>query len=185
MSISSPNLTSEKNIQRIRLSAKRVSELYEDLTYLFLRQKEEPTLRLAIDEILKEQILYLKPFADKKSLTIESTVESFDFLIDKESAVRLINNLISNAIKYSEQGAKIEIGLKNGQLLVKDNGIGIEKEKLKGIFDRFYRATNRSGGFGIGLDMVKTITTNYAIMIEVESDLGIGTTFTLTFPKQG
>ncbi len=185
MSASSPNLTSEKNIQRIKLSAKRVSELYEDLTYLFLREKQHPTDLLAFDEVLKEQIAYLKPFADKKSIMIESDVEKFDFLIDKESAVRLINNLISNAIKYSEQDDKIEVILKNGQLIVKDSGIGIEKEKLQGIFERFYRATNTSGGFGIGLDMVRTITNNYAIMIKVESDLGVGTTFTLTFPRKG
>ncbi len=184
MSASSPNLTSEKNIERIKLSAKRVSELYEDLTYLFLREKGNPQRELiAFDALLKTQILYLKPFADKKSIMIESDVEKFDFLIDKESAIRLINNLISNAIKYSEQGDKIEITLEDRQLIVKDNGIGIEEEKLKDIFERFYRATSTSGGFGIGLDMVRTITKNYAIMIEVQSALGVGTTFTLTFPE--
>ncbi len=185
MSTSSPNLTSEKNIQRIKLSAKRVSELYEDLTYLFLREKEQPTTLLAFDEVLKEQIAYLQAFADKKSIMIVPDIENFDFLMDKESAVRLINNLISNAIKYSEQSDKIEITLKNGKLIVKDSGIGIEEEKLKDIFERFYRATSTSGGFGIGLDMVRTITKNYAIMIEVKSELGVGTTFVLTFPKKG
>ena len=183
MSTSSPNLTSEKNIQRIRLSAKRVSELYEDLTYLFLREESKEKELIAFDLILREQITYLKPFADKKSIMIEQNIEKMDFMIDKESAIRLINNLISNAIKYSEQGDTIEITLKNRKLIVKDNGIGIEEEKLKDIFERFYRATSMSGGFGIGLDMVRTITKNYAIMIEVQSVLGVGTTFTLTFPK--
>ena len=183
MSTSSPNLTSEKNIERIRLSAKRVSELYEDLTYLFLRTKQEPKQMLAFDAVLKEQIAYLEPFAKKKSIMIEAEIEQMDFLIDKESAVRLINNLISNAIKYSQQGDTIEITLKQRKLIVKDNGIGIEEEKLQDIFKRFYRATSTNGGFGIGLDMVRTITKNYAIMIEVQSALGVGTTFTLTFPS--
>jgi two-component system OmpR family sensor kinase len=183
MSTSSPNLTSEKNIQRIRLSAKRVSQLYEDLTYLFLREEEEVKEVVAFDEILKEQLAYLKPFADKKSIMIAQDIEKLDFLIDKESAKRLVNNLLSNAIKYSEQGDKIEITLQNRQLVVKDNGIGIEEEKLKDIFERFYRATRTSGGFGIGLDMVKTITQRFAIMITVTSKLGEGTTFTLNFPK--
>jgi len=94
MSTSSPNLTSEKNIERIRFSAKRISELYEDLTYLFLRQPEKPTQMLAMDTLLKEQIAYLKPFADKKSIMIEADIHPFSFFIDKESAIRLINNLI-------------------------------------------------------------------------------------------
>ncbi len=183
MSTSSPNLTSEKNIQRIKLSAQRVSELYEDLTYLFLRPRQVPTTKIAFGTILKEQIAYLEPFAKKKAIMIESEIEEMDFQIDIESAKRLINNLISNAIKYSQQGDKIEITLKNRTLIVKDSGIGIEQEKLKEIFERFYRATTTSGGFGIGLDMVRTITKNYAIMIEVESALGVGTTFTLRFPE--
>jgi len=183
MSTSSPNLTSEKNIQRIKLSAKRVSELYEDLTYLFLREEVKVEEMIAFDKVLQEQINYLKPFADKKSIMIEEHIDKLDFLIDKESAMRLVNNLLSNAIKYSEQGDKIEVRLKNRQLIVKDNGIGIEEEKLKDIFERFYRATSTSGGFGIGLDMVRTIAQRYAIMIAVTSKLGEGTTFTLTFPS--
>ncbi len=183
MSTSSPNLTSEKNIQRIKLSAKRVSELYEDLTYLFLREEVKVEEMIAFDKVLQEQINYLKPFADKKSIMIEEHIEELDFLIDKESAMRLVSNLLSNAIKYSEQGDKIEITLKDRQLIVKDNGIGIEEEKLKDIFERFYRATSTSGGFGIGLDMVRTIAQRYAIMIDVKSKLSEGTTFTLTFPS--
>jgi two-component system OmpR family sensor kinase len=182
MSTSSANLTSEKNIERIRFSAKRISELYEDLTYLFLREPEVPEKMLALDRVLQEQIAYLQPFADKKSLQIVTDISTFEFLIDKESAIRLVNNLISNAIKYSEIGGKIEVILANHQLIVKDHGIGIEEEKLKDIFERFYRATSTSGGFGIGLDMVRTIAQKYAIMIEVKSELTKGTTFILNFP---
>jgi two-component system OmpR family sensor kinase len=185
MSISSPNLTSEKNIERIRLSAKRVSQLYEDLTYLFLREDMEVEVNepLAFDLLLKEQIATLKPFADKKAIMIEQNITPHTIMIDKESAIRLTSNLISNAIKYSEQGGKITIILQENVLTVKDEGIGIEEEKLKAIFDRFYRATTTGGGFGIGLDMIRTICEKYAIMIEVKSHLGEGTTFTLNFSK--
>ena len=185
MSISSPNLTSEKNIERIRLSAKRVSQLYEDLTYLFLREDMEVEVNepLAFDLLLKEQIATLKPFADKKAIMIEQNITPHTIMIDKESAIRLTSNLISNAIKYSEQGGKITIILQENVLTVKDEGIGIEEEKLKAIFDRFYRATTTGGGFGIGLDMIRTICEKYAIMIAVKSHLGEGTTFTLNFSK--
>jgi two-component system OmpR family sensor kinase len=185
MSTSSPNLTSEKNIQRIRLSAKRVSQLYEDLTYLFLREDTEIENKEPLDfaALLKEQIATLKPFADKKSIMIEDKIFPHTIMIDKESAIRLTSNLISNAIKYSEQGGKITITLQDHILTVEDEGIGIQEEKLKAIFDRFYRATTTGGGFGIGLDMIRTICEKYAIMIEVKSHLGEGTTFTLNFSK--
>ena len=187
MSTTSPNLTSEKNIQRIRLSAQRVSQLYEDLTYLFLREDtgERAKEFLAFDEVLKEQILTLKPFADKKSIKIIQNIQPHAIMIDKESALRLCANLISNAIKYSDIGGKVNISLKDYVLIVADEGIGIEEEKLKAIFDRFYRATTTSGGFGIGLDMVRTIAQKYDIMIDVKSRFKEGTTFVLRFAKEG
>ncbi len=184
MSTSAREPASEKNIQRIRFSAKRISELYEDLTYLFLREHEKPVEKIALDVLFLEQVAHLQAFAQKKSIMIESSFEPFSFLIDKESATRLFNNLLSNAIKYSDKGDRIEIRLQAGVLTIKDSGIGIEQEKLDDIFARFYRATSTRGGFGIGLDMVRTIAQKYAIMIAVESDLGEGTTFTLTFPQR-
>ncbi len=125
MSTSSPDLMSEKNIERIRLSARRISELYEDLTYLFLRDKsEKPKNPLPFDTLLKEQIAYLKPFAERKSIDIATEIEPFAFPIDRESAIRLINNLLSNAIKYSEKGDSVT--LKDRTLTVKDYGISID-----------------------------------------------------------
>ena len=184
MSTSSPDLMNPKNIERIRLSARRISELYEDLTYLFLYDKsEKPKEPIAFDRLLEAQIGWLMPFAEKKGISLVTEIEPFSFTIDKESATRLINNLISNAIKYSEKGDTVTITLKNGTLTVKDSGIGIDAQKLKDIFQRYYRATSRSGGFGIGLDMVRTIAQNYDITIDVTSKIGEGTEFILRFPQ--
>ena len=182
MSTSSKDLTSEKNIGRIRLSATRISQLYEDLTYLFLLDIDKKDIQLIdFDKILHEQIELLLPFAKQKSIKIDSIILPTKIMIDFESASRLCSNLIQNAIKYSPKSTNITITLKDNKLIVKDRGYGIKKEKLSDIFQRFYRASEYGGGFGIGLNMVQTICQNYSIKIEVNSKVGKGSEFILFF----
>lgn len=170
----------EKNLQRINLSAKRISEIYKDLIFLFLQDKKrDMPQELKIDEILNEQIEYFKALASKKRVTISTSIEPTSFVIEKESFIRLSNNLISNAIKYNKINGTVDVILKNNQLIVKDSGIGIEKTHLKDIFKRFYRANDVQGGFGIGLNIVYSICKQYNIKIDVESTQNIGTIFTL------
>lgn len=183
MSTSKDAIPSEKNMQRINLSAKRISEIYKDLVYLFLQnnnKKPTPT-NLELDDILKEQLEYFEAFASRKQLKITSQLEPTTFLIDKENFIRLVNNILSNAIKYNNIGGTIDIKLKDNTLSIQDSGIGIKKELLKDIFNRYYRATKDQGGFGIGLNIVYHICQEYKIKIDVESEENKGTTFTLKF----
>ena len=76
---------------------------------------------------------------------------------------------------------KIKITLKDATLTIEDDGIGIEKHKIKEIFNRFYRATSVTGGFGIGLSIVSSICQTYKIHIDVDSKVDEGTTFKLNF----
>jgi two-component system OmpR family sensor kinase len=182
MSTETTNLN-EKQIQRIRLSAKRISEIYEDLTYVFLQNKQNKNTLEIVDlkNLIIEQLEYFTPLASKKSIDIKLQLEQFEYKINKDDFIRLFNNLISNAIKYNKIAGTIEITLKNNELIIKDTGIGISKDKLKDIYKRYYRATNEQGGFGIGLSIVNQICNNYNIKIEVNSQLKQGTTFTLKF----
>lgn len=184
MCTSNGSSLSEKNIQRINLSAKRISEIYKDLIYLFLEEKKKETpSNLRIDLILNEQIEYFKTLASKKRVEIKTDIKQTTFFIDKESFIRLCNNLISNAIKYNKIGGEIDIILKDNKMIVKDTGIGINKQNLKDIFKRFYRANNVQGGFGIGLNIVYTICNEYDIKVDVDSKEKEGTTFILTFKE--
>ncbi len=173
----------EKNLQRINLSAKRISEIYKDLVYLFLQdnKKSKKLTELNLDEIIVEQLEYFDSFASKKRLKITSDLEPTKFTIDKENFIRLFNNLVSNAIKYNTIGGSIDIELKNSVLKIKDTGIGIAEDKLEDIFNRYFRATKEQGGFGIGLNIVYHICKTYNISIDVESKEKEGTTFTLDF----
>ena len=182
MSTEKPQL-SEKQIERVRLSAKRVSEIYKDLTYIFLQRSEERRIceNLSLDMLILEQLEYFEPLASKKRIKINSSLESFEYVINKDDAIRVVNNLISNAIKYNKVGGQIDISLKNRILKISDTGIGIEEEKLKDIYKRYYRATSEQGGFGIGLNIVSHICNKYNIKIDVESEKKLGTSFFLRF----
>ena len=174
---------SEKQIERIKISAKRVSEIYSDLTYLFLEDKEttKNIQNYNLKDLIDEQMEYLELIASKKKITINKDISDFIYKINKDDFIRIFNNLISNAIKYNKMGGKIDISLKNNQLVISDNGIGISDEKIKDIYKRYYRATTEQGGFGIGLNIVNHLCNIYKIKILVESQIDEGTTFTLIF----
>jgi two-component system OmpR family sensor kinase len=182
MSTESEDLT-PKQIERVRLSARRVSEIYKDLAYIFLanNQTEKVINELSLDNTIKEQLKYFEPLASKKRITINTTLENFNYKINEDDFVRVFNNLVSNAIKYNKMGGKIDIYLINKILTIKDTGIGIQEEKIKNIFDRYYRATSEQGGFGIGLNIASKICKYYNIKITVDSKQNESTTFTLTF----
>lgn len=182
MSSENEDLT-KKQIQRIQLAAQKISEVYKDLTYIFLEDKESKlqVKTLNLKTLIEEQLKYFEALADKKRITISIELEDTNYCIDENDFIRLFNNILSNAIKYNKQKGLISIRLKNNTLTIKDNGIGIEKKKIKDIFNRYYRATTQSGGFGIGLSIVNEICKKYDIKYDVQSKLQEGTTFTFKF----
>jgi len=179
MSTGKDSPLTKRNMERINLSAKRISEIYNDLVYLFLQNnnKIEESTPLQLDLVIVEQLKYFEAFANKKNLTISHDLEKTFYKIDKESFVRMFNNIVSNAIKYNKIKGRIDIVLKGNSLEVKDTGIGIKKDKLKDIFKRYYRATKEQGGFGVGLNIVHHICKTHNIKIDVKSIENEGTTF--------
>ncbi|OCL88440.1 Signal-transduction histidine kinase senX3 [Aliarcobacter thereius] len=181
MSSQDKNL-SEKQIERIKLSAKRVSEIYSDLTYLFLDNKNKRIEEeLDLKKIIEEEIIAFEPMISRKKIKVKFNLKEFSYKIDRDDFIRVFNNLISNAIKYNKMGGDIEIILNDNSLEIKDSGIGIDRDKIDDIFKRYYRATTQSGGFGLGLNIVNMICTNYKIKLEIESIKNNGSTFKLIF----
>lgn len=183
LSLDAPKLESKKNLQRIKLSAKRVSEIHKDLSYLMLEDKHEKVVEeFCLNMLLKEELSYLTLLAENKKIKIElHEANEIYFKIDKESFVRLIHNLINNAIKYNKINGEIEISIVDNLLMVKDTGIGIPKKSQASIYERFYRASEQVGGFGLGLNIVHKVCRTYGIGIDLKSEVGVGTTFVLAF----
>ncbi len=180
--VDSENFYNEKNRSLIRISAKKISNLYKDITYITLKEhKKEILIEQDISKILQKELSYHTSLARKKRIDLTYDLEETLLQIDEEDFTRLANNLISNAIKYTKRNGEIRVTLKNRSLKVEDNGIGIAKERLEKIFERYYRATQSVGGFGIGLDIVHSVCKTYDLEIEVESKLGEGTKFVIKF----
>ena len=126
----------------------------------------------------------VKVLADNKNITIELDERNYDLLFgDKDRFLQLVLNIVENSIKYSNEGSTVKISSftkgDNYNLIVEDNGIGIPKEDIPRIFERFYRVdkARKSGGTGLGLAIVKHIVKTFNGNIKVESVLGVGSKF--------
>ena len=174
------NTFDDKNktkIERIKIASKTLSHLYDDLSFLLLNHKvisnnEEINLNLLIEERLNyfEQIANVRrvnlSFICKKEQTI---------IIDRKKITKLLDNLISNAIKYNKISGNVIATLDEHLIIVEDSGQGIKKRDLKAVFDRFERFSYAQGGFGIGLHIVNVIAKEYSLKIDIESQENIGT----------
>ncbi|WP_214846116.1 ATP-binding protein [Exiguobacterium sp. S90] len=109
---------------------------------------------------------------------------------DSEKIKQLLNNLLSNAIKYSPDGGTVSIEVQHqdgfAEIKIHDEGMGIPQEAMSKLFDKFYRVDNsetrKIGGTGLGLSICKEIVKHHNGTIDVESTVGVGSTFTIRFP---
>jgi len=168
-----------KTMNNISISTKQLYDIYRSLTYLNFKEKEEVSEVLHIDEVLEKSIKYYRPLAEIKRIEFKVDLEETSCVVPESQITLLLGNLIGNAIKYSSPRSSIAITLKNRVLSIKDKGIGIDPKKQKEIFEKFRRGTDYSGGFGVGLNIVKNICDEHGIKIELDSELGAGTEFRL------
>ena len=154
-------------------------------------QYKEP---LSLQEVIQRVVELMKAEAETKKIDLQFSTPPEIPLIqaDRNSMEGIFTNLISNGIKYTPEGGKvwITLGEEGGfvKATVSDTGIGIKKEDLPRIFDKFYRVrtteTRQIVGTGLGLSIVKSIVDAHLGSISVESEEGGGTTFTVLFPKE-
>jgi len=174
-----------EELKRIEIASKTLSRIYDDLTYLNLNHQYHRDITiLDIGRLIEERMVYFSAMAEAKHLDISiDIVSGVKLEMDRNDAVRLIDNLISNAIKYNKPGGILFIQLRERYFAVKDEGIGIEKEDIRSIVQRFKRANANEGGFGIGLDIVNQVVSNYGFDLEIESYPHQGTEVKIVWGK--
>ena len=177
--------------EKIYSEASRMSKLVEDIMKISKLESDNTIekTQLKLKNIVVAIVDSLMIEADKKNIKFKLSLNDCSISGNYDSIYSLIFNLVDNAIKYNKTNGKITIKLQevsnNVILSVKDTGIGIPKEDLDRIFERFYRVdksrSKDSGGTGLGLAIVKhSLIVNNAT-IKVESELKKGSTFTVTF----
>lgn len=153
-----------------------------------LAEKEGP---VAVNSSVGRAALLFQPRAEEKgiSLTIQPCCEELAVWATEDGLDRIFTNLIGNGIKYTPSGGSvvISLGRAGDQVWVKvaDTGIGIPEDALPHLFEEFYRAPNArqvAVGTGLGLTIVRELVERFGGGIEVESEVGKGTTFTVSFP---
>jgi two-component system, OmpR family, sensor kinase len=176
-----PNAT---KIAGLKASAKMISKIYDDLTYYL--QKERPRREdewLDFYELACQRVDFFGELASIKGVDISVNGVSFLYKIDRANAGRVLDNLISNAVKYSKPNGNVEVRIEPSKIIVKDNGIGIDEEKIDEIFGKYFRAVQTPGGFGLGLYIVKAICDDYNIKVNVKSEKNQGSEFELGFKE--
>jgi signal transduction histidine kinase len=187
----------EQLLSRAKERTRGLLDLIKDLLDLSkieagkMVQYKEPLL---LQEVIQRVVDLMRAEAENKKIDLQFSAPSNISLIhaDRSSMEGIFTNLISNAIKYTPEGGKVWITLSEEGGFVKaavsDTGIGIKKEDLSRIFDKFYRVktteTRQIIGTGLGLSIVKNIVDAHLGSISVESEEGRGTTFTVFFPKE-
>ena len=180
--------------ERLVHEAHRVGRTIDDLLELSRIEVERSPVRepVAVHLVIAEAVDRVRQSADLRRIKVEVTEPSPRLTVvgERRQLVSAIGNLLDNAIKYSDEDATIAVSTstdgRSVDISVADQGIGIPERDLERIFERFYRVdrarSRETGGTGLGLAIVRHVATNHGGVVRVESQEGLGSTFTLTIP---
>lgn len=182
---------SKERLQSCHEEILRITRLVSDLEKLTQCECDNLTLsktEFDLSDVIKNSIINLENEYKSKDITIDFNNEPTKIFADKDKITQVVVNILSNAIKYNKIGGHIEVKMNVNKdstvMIFKDNGIGVSKEDLPYIFERFYRADksrNRAtGGSGIGLAITKAIIEAHGGNIVANSELDKGTEIVIT-----
>lgn len=177
------------HLDNIEAACRSLQNSFEDMSYLMKKDTAKFTPRLTdVSDFVAQRIDFFAPVAIANRLGISFTPasEKFYFEIPHIKLQRLIDNNISNAIKYSNRGSDILLSteMTADGLALEFKNVGKPIADVKKIFERFYREDNVKGGYGIGLSLVAQICKEYGIEIFAKSDKNGNTSFKYIFPIQ-
>ena len=184
----------KKQLERIYKENIRLTDLISDMlkiSRLERGEEKEERARVSLRETANEIAAELSQQIAEKSIRFE--VEGDGFIVaDGKKIFQVIQNLCANAVNYNKEGGFVRVEITETERkvvwCVKDSGIGIEKQHIPRICERFYRVdksrSKKTGGTGLGLAIVKHVCALYGASLHIESEFGVGTTITVQFKKQ-
>ena len=193
--VNDENLTKQQR-NMLQIVEKNVSILMRLVNEILdFRKIQNKKMKLTLSEFeltgyLKEWVSTFESIATKRKIKVDLIIPApIRLCADIYKVERIFYNLLSNALKYTDEGGNITIKAKSTdetvEICVKDTGRGIAKEDIRHIFDRFYQVRNSNkDGTGIGLAIVKAFTELQGGTAKVESEVGEGSEFTITLPKR-
>lgn len=180
--------------RRSRRLAGEIQEMLQLANLTSVREDALPWVELDLDETLNGCITQVQPLAEEHGVIIEQDVRPVRAVAVEDHMRMLFGNLLTNAVIYSHQGGRVRVrctSMPGGRpvVAIEDHGIGVPREKLPHIFDEYYHTEeatqHNKESTGLGLAIVRQVATAHGIHVRVESEPGVGSTFTLTFPAPG
>ncbi|WP_457602414.1 sensor histidine kinase [Nitratifractor sp.] len=170
-----------KRLRRITAATRRLKRLYRELAYE-LRREIAPVEREAFDlaELLEERAEH---FLELGRNPIEIDSEATPVYADRIGMEQVLDNLLENALKYSEKNATIQIVLRDGELMIRDEGIGMDENEILRVYERYYQSDRQVRGEGIGLALVKRYCDDERIALRIVSKKGEGTSVYLELKR--
>ncbi len=174
----------EKSLQRVaRIDAasSRLERLYKELVYS-IKKEIHPIEKetFSLHDVLQERIEVFQAF-ERNSFSLEPIDKTL--YADKMGFEKMIDNLLMNAMKYSDKQTTIEIKMDGDILSISDSGIGMDETQLLRVYERYYQGDNKKEGEGIGLALVKAYCDEEDIEIEIVSEKEVGTSVKLDLQK--
>ncbi len=182
-------------LERIKLQSEQMTRLVEDLLFLAradVAGRAVPLASVDLAELARDAALDIRSLAVQKSVTLQTEIpdDSAPVWGDGPALRRLIVILLDNAVKYTPEGGSVSVRISEADskfaLTIQDTGIGIPEDVQSRVFERFFRAdpsrNKESGGHGLGLALAQAIAHQHGTRIQVSSQLGAGSTFTVSFP---
>jgi len=170
-----------KRLERIAASTHRLQKLYRELSYNIRREimpiEKEP---FDLADLVRERAAFFKELGRNEiRLELEPTrVEA-----DRIGMEQVVDNLLENAMKYSDKEAPIDAVLKEGVLRIRDRGVGMDENELLHVFERYYQSDQRKKGEGIGLSIVKRYCDENGLTLKIRSRKGEGTEINIYLEK--
>ena len=191
------NPEQKKQLSMVYDSSEHLLALINDVLDISKVEAGEFTLadeQVSIPAVITKAVATVRPLADKKGLAIEMVVDpgAGEVRGDRRRIEQVFLNLLSNAVKFTDQGSvRVECSRRGGQVVtsIRDTGIGISEKDLAGLFRPFSQVdtglTRRYEGTGLGLSISRKIMEMMGGTIEVESEVGKGSTFSVHLPSNG
>jgi two-component system OmpR family sensor kinase len=160
-------LKESDELKKVESSAFRISKIFKDLSFLRLNHKTTKNIQnISLDKLLNDRLDFFATMIKNKNLQLKKEINPLNIKVDKEDMIRVIDNLLSNSIKYSHNNYQIKVILKNNSLVIVNSG---NIKDTKKIMQKFIRENKDEGGFGIGLYIVKKILDFYGFNFNIKS----------------
>lgn len=176
---------------RIEGSARQLDRLVGDLLDLSRLERDRPELApVRVDHLVREEVGRIRDQAEGKGITLELIMEAVTAMVSPRDVAIGTRNILDNAVRYTPEGGSVSVSVSgdghDAVIAVSDTGEGIPTRDTERVFERFYRVdsarSRATGGTGLGLSIVKHVAESHGGTVSVESELGVGSTFTIRLP---